>query len=76
MLGSGLRLSGCAAFNAIDGAVALAAAVVETLRGVPLVGLMGAADLALARAETAGPFTAESAKSQTRPRCSRANAVA
>jgi len=50
-----------AAFSAIDGAVAVAAGVVETRRGVPLAGLMGAADLALARAETAGPFTVESA---------------
>ena len=50
-----------AAFSAIDGAVAVAAGVVETRRGVPLAGLMGAADLALARAETTGPFTVESA---------------
>ena len=50
-----------ATFNAIDGSVAVAAGAVETSRGVPLAGLMGAADLALARAETAGPFTVESA---------------
>ena len=50
-----------ATFNAIDGSVAVAAGTVETQRGVPLAGLMGAADLALARAETAGPFTVESA---------------
>lgn len=50
-----------AACIGIDPAVAVAAGVVETRRGVPLAGLMGAADLALARAETAGPFTVESA---------------
>ncbi|MES1161685.1 MAG: LapD/MoxY N-terminal periplasmic domain-containing protein, partial [Rhizobacter sp.] len=46
-----------ATFAGIDGTVAVAAGVVETRRGVPLAGLMGAADLALARAETTGPFT-------------------
>ncbi len=50
-----------AAFAGIDGSVAVAAGVVETRRGVPLGGLMGAADLALARAETTGAFTVESA---------------
>lgn len=50
-----------AAFADIDDAVAVAAGVVETRRGLPLAGLMGAVDLALARAETAGPFTVESA---------------
>ena len=52
-----------AAFAAIDDsvAVAVAAGAVEMRRGEPLAGLMGAADLALARAETAGPFTVESA---------------
>lgn len=50
-----------AAFMGIDDAVAVAAGAVETHRGVPLAGLMGAADLALARAETTGAFTVESA---------------
>ncbi|MEP7100199.1 MAG: LapD/MoxY N-terminal periplasmic domain-containing protein [Burkholderiales bacterium] len=50
-----------AAFIGIDPAVAVAAGVVETRRGLPLAGLMGAADLALARAETIGAFTVESA---------------
>ena len=50
-----------AAFAGIDPSVAMAAGVVETRRGVPLAGLMSAADLALARAETAGAFTVESA---------------
>lgn len=50
-----------AAFAGIDPGVAVAAGVVETRRGLPLAGLMGAADLALARAETLGAFTVESA---------------
>ena len=50
-----------AAFAGIDPAVALAAGVVEMRRGVPLAGLMSAADLALARAETTGGFAVESA---------------
>ena len=50
-----------AAFVGIEGPLAVAAGAVETRRGLPLAELMGAADLALARAETAGPFTVESA---------------
>lgn len=50
-----------ATFGAIDGSVAVAAGVVEMHRGVPLAALLGAVDLALARAETTGPFTVESA---------------
>jgi len=49
-----------AAFLGIDPAVAVVAGAVETGRAVPLAGLMGAADLALARAETHGAFTVES----------------
>jgi EAL domain-containing protein (putative c-di-GMP-specific phosphodiesterase class I)/GGDEF domain-containing protein len=42
--------------------VGVAAGVVEARLGTPLAALMGAADLALARAETAGPFTVEAAR--------------
>ena len=50
-----------AAFAGMPGMVAVAAGVVETRHGIALAELMAAADLALAQAECAGPFSVESA---------------
>ena len=48
-----------AVLSGIDGQVGVAAGVVEARHGTPLAELMGSADLALARAESAGPFSCE-----------------
>jgi EAL domain-containing protein (putative c-di-GMP-specific phosphodiesterase class I)/GGDEF domain-containing protein len=48
-----------AALSGIDGNVGVAAGVVEVRHGTPLAEAMGTVDLALARAESAGPFSCE-----------------
>jgi EAL domain-containing protein (putative c-di-GMP-specific phosphodiesterase class I)/GGDEF domain-containing protein len=55
------------ALPGLDATAAVAAGAIETTHGAALAELMGAADLALARAESAGPFSVEAADAGDAP---------
>ncbi|MES2992771.1 MAG: EAL domain-containing protein [Pseudomonadota bacterium] len=55
------------ALPGLDATAAVAAGAIETRHGAALAELMGAADLALARAESAGPFSVEAGDAADAP---------